>query len=89
MFREGADKTADSSLNFDEFCRIMAPKLRQKDPRDEAMKVFELFDEESLGQITFKNLKKIAAEVGENLTDQELHEMIAEADQTGDGQITF
>ena len=89
MFREGADKTADSSLNFDEFCRIMAPKLKAKDPRDEAMKVFELFDEEAMGQISFKNLKRIAAEVGEDLTDQELHEMIQEADSSGDGHITF
>ena len=89
MFREGADKTAESVLNFNDFCKLLAPKLKSKDSRDEVMKVYELFDFEQQGYITFKNLKKIAQDVGENLTDQELHEMIAEADKTGDGHINF
>ena len=27
MFREGADKTPEGTLHFDEFCHLMAPKL--------------------------------------------------------------
>ena len=89
MFREGTDKTAESVLNFNEFCKLLAPKLKSKDSRDEVMKVYELFDFEQQGYITFKNLKKIAQDVGENLTDQELHEMIDEADKTGKDYINF
>ena len=88
MFRE-ADKDPATSLNFEEFCRIMAPRFEQRDGGDEIMKTFELFDEDKKGKIDFKNLKKIAHEVGEDLSDKELHEMIAEADRTGDGMISF
>ena len=38
-------------------------------------------------QISFKNLKRVAKELGENMTDEELQEMIDEADRDGDGEI--
>ncbi|KAL2651746.1 hypothetical protein R1flu_019874 [Riccia fluitans] len=40
-----------------------------------------------LGKISFKNLKRVAKELGENMTDEELQEMIDEADRDGDGEI--
>ena len=88
MFRE-VDKDPETELNFDEFCRIMAPRLKQADTRDEVMKVFQIFDPKNQGFITFKDLKRIADDCGEELSDQELNEMIAEADKTSDGKISF
>ncbi len=38
------------------------------------------------GKISFKNLKWVAKELGENMTYEELQEMIDEADR--DGKIT-
>ena len=88
MFRE-VDKDPETALNFDEFCRIMAPRLKQADTRDEVMKVFQLFDPKNQGYIQMKDLKRIAEDCGEALSDQELNEMIIEADRSGDGKITF
>lgn len=75
MFIE-LDKDPASTLNFEEFVRVMAPRMHPLDPRDEAMKVFELFDVDKTGKISFKNLKRVAADVGEDFSDKELHEMI-------------
>ena len=76
-------------MNFEEFLRILTPRLRDKNSKEEVYKIFRLFDEDNTGRISFKILKKISNEIGESLNDDELHEMIGEADRTGDGLITF
>ncbi|CAB0041498.1 unnamed protein product [Trichogramma brassicae] len=66
----------------------MASKMSEKDAKEEVLKAFQLFDDDGTGKITFKNLKRVAKELGENLTDEELQEMIDEADRDGDGEIS-
>jgi centrin-3 len=65
-------------------------KFSKRDPEDEMRKAFILFDEENTGKITFKQLKKIAKEIGENnINDEELEAMITEFDTDGDGASFF
>lgn len=54
------DKDITASLNFDEFVKIVSPKLRNRDSKEEIAKIFKLFDEDNTGRISFKNLKKIS-----------------------------
>ncbi|ORZ37717.1 centrin 2 [Catenaria anguillulae PL171] len=81
------DKNGSGSVDFDEFLELMASKMAERDSREEILKAFKLFDDDGTGRITFKNLKRVARELGENLTDEELQEMIDEADRDGDGEI--
>ncbi len=51
---------------------MMSIKMQDKDAREEVLKAFRLFDDDETGAISFKNLKRVAKELGENLTDEEL-----------------
>ncbi|KAJ3391377.1 Centrin-1 [Entophlyctis sp. JEL0112] len=84
---DGIDKSGSGTIDFNEFLALMTAKMAEKDSREEIRKAFRLFDDDETGRITFKNLKRVAKELGENLTDEELQEMIDEADRDGDGEI--
>ncbi|KAG8134643.1 hypothetical protein E2320_007735 [Naja naja] len=82
-----AGKDESSTINFEDFLAIMTTKMNEKDSKEEILKAFRLFDDDGTGKISFKNLKRVSKELGENLTDEELQEMIDEADRDGDGEI--
>lgn len=77
------DKDGSGTIDFEEFLQMMTAKMGDRDSKEEIMKAFRLFDDDSTGKISFKNLKRVAKELGENMTDEELQEMIDEADRDG------
>ena len=80
-------KISDEGISFEEFMEIMTQKMLERDPLEEMKKAFHLICEEGHNKITLKSLQKVAQELGENMTIEELQEMIDEADRDGDGEI--
>lgn len=81
------DKEGTGKISFNDFLAVMTQKMAEKDTKEEILKAFRLFDDDETGKISFKNLKRVSHELGENLTDEELQEMIDEADRDGDGEV--
>ena len=65
----------------------MSQKIRDRDPREEILRAFELFDDGAKGVINLEDLRRVARELGEGLEEEELAAMIEEFDLDGDGAI--
>ncbi|KAL3773843.1 hypothetical protein ACHAWO_002208 [Cyclotella atomus] len=82
------DTDKSGTVNFPEFLNMMTTKMGERDSREEIIKAFRLFDDDETGKISFRNLKRVAVELGETISDEELQEMIDEADRDGDGEVS-
>ena len=81
------DRDQSGSINFADFEEVMIEKIASRDPTEEIMKAFRLFDDDNTGRISLKNLRRVAKELGENISDEELAAMIDEFDRDGDQEI--
>ncbi|KAF7456618.1 putative centrin-3 [Cryptosporidium felis] len=81
------DKSGSGHVEYKDFVDIMTQKILERDPREEILKAFKLFDDDNTGKISLKNLRRVARELGENITDDELQAMIEEFDKDMDGEI--
>ena len=52
------------------------------------MKAFRLFIDDGEDKIQLRHLVRVARELGENMSQDELQEMIDEADRSGQGAIS-
>ena len=82
------DKDSSGTVDFEEFLDLMTGTLGGKDTKEDINKVFALFDDDRTGYITLSNLKRVANELGETMSDAELLEMIERADHDQDGKIS-
>ena len=88
IIKEKLDPQNTNKISFDNFIDLMTQKFSERNPREEAIMAFDLFDEEKKGKINIKNLKKAVKEINENLSDMELKAIIDEFDNDKDGFIT-
>ena len=86
---EEYDSAKRGTIGYDDFVEIAAVKIASRSPEEELEKAFSLFDEDSTGRISLRNMRRIAKELGENLTEDELQAMIDEFDVDKDGEISL
>ena len=68
------DKDNSGKIDFAEFIDMMTAKMSDRDTREDLEKVFRLFlgDDDKSDKILLKHLKRVARELNENMSDDEL-----------------
>lgn len=79
-----ADEPKDAMLDFEEFCARLTTDSNET---DYLRKVFDLFDTDKKGYIDEQDLRAVADDLGESMTDEELQEMLRRA--SDNGQVTY
>ena len=70
-------------------CLSATRRMKDTDSEEELKEAFKVFDKDGNGFISAAELRHIMTNLGEKLTDEEVDEMIREADVDGDGQINY
>ena len=99
------DADGNGTIDFPEFLTMMARKMKDTDSEEEIREAFRfvtilfecsninykcsVFDKDGNGYISSAELRHVMTNLGEKLTDEEVDEMIREADIDGDGQVNY
>ncbi|KDR08428.1 Troponin C [Zootermopsis nevadensis] len=89
---EEEDKEEIGKLNFDSFCRVAMHFLDDEDNevmQKELKEAFRLYDKDGNGYIPTSSLREILMALDDQLTPDQLDEMIGEIDTDGSGTVDF
>jgi Ca2+-binding EF-hand superfamily protein len=76
-------------IDFDSFVEAINNKLGDKETRDGIERIFNLFiDDPNQNTITLSSLRRIARELGEQMSSEELKDMLERASSNGT-ELTF
>lgn len=83
------EKDTSGHVTREEYMEYMANQLTDTVTRQDVEMVFRMFDVHNQGTITVDALRKVALELGDNLSEAELLSMINVIDSDGDGKVTL
>eukprot|EP00806_Schmidingerella_arcuata_P005627 Macronucleus_6121.p1 GENE.Macronucleus_6121~~Macronucleus_6121.p1 ORF type:complete len:159 (+),score=49.50 Macronucleus_6121:1-477(+) len=78
---EQADKDGSGQIDQDEFKALMARYISQRNPKDELAKAFKMYDDDDNGTISEENLVKVAQELEQEVTEDEIRLMLKIGDR--------
>ena len=68
---------------------MMARMVTTTEPETETREAFRVFDMENNGYVEVEELRFVMRNLGVDMSEAEINEMIAEADTNKDGRITY
>lgn len=88
MIKE-VDTNGNGKIEFSEFLTLMEKNLNAFESEDLIRGAFEVIDPHGEGYITLQGLRQVVHDLGLDFTDEEMRDMIDEADPSGDGRVNY
>ncbi|RUS81187.1 hypothetical protein EGW08_011052 [Elysia chlorotica] len=79
----------NNMIDFGDFLALMATVMVKRESSDELLEAFKVFDRDGNGFISAAELRHVMMNLGEKLSEEDVDEMIREADVAGTGQVDY
>jgi len=90
MVNELSSNHSSELISFSEFLSMASRYIKSPtDTEEELREAFRVFDRDGSGFISAAELRHIMTHLGEKLSEEEVNEMMKEADPDGDGQVNY
>ena len=68
---------------------MMSKREKDVETDDDLLEAFRVFDRDGDGHISTTELRMVMLNIGEKMSEEEVENMIKEADEDGDGQVNY
>jgi calmodulin len=83
------DSEGTGYVQFEEFCSIVEKKMRDDEDERELREMFRTLDKEKRGEVNTNELRWILKNLGDDLTEADIDDMIADVDTDGSGWVDY
>ncbi|XP_059408174.1 calmodulin-1-like [Carassius carassius] len=83
------DADGNGTIDFPEFLTMVARKMKDMESEEEIREAFRVFHKNGNCYISATELRHVITNLGEKHTDEEVDQMIREANIDGDGQENY
>jgi len=83
------DAEGTGYIKYDEFCSIVRKKMQDDEDERELREMFRILDKEKRGEVNTSELRWILKNLGDDLTEGDIDDMIADVDTDGSGWIDY
>ena len=83
------DEDGNQEIDFQEFLFLMARNMQDIDEEKVITQGFSVFDTDGDGKISLDDLRTVMNSLGEQLTDEQIAEIIKDIDKNDDDTINF
>jgi calmodulin len=83
------DSEGTGYIAFEEFCNIVRKKMQDDEDERELREMFRILDKEKRGEVNTNELRWILKNLGDDLTEADIDDMIADVDTDGSGWVDY
>ncbi|ELU00393.1 hypothetical protein CAPTEDRAFT_170356 [Capitella teleta] len=83
------DTEGTGFIQFEEFCTIVKKKMQEDEDERELKEIFRVLDKDKKGEVNVSELRWILKNLGDDLTEEDIDDMIADVDTDGSGWVDY